>query len=289
MRQVVHTGLLGLLLVGCTNDPIYLPSPQGIEAGGRDAMDELVEGRASIQIPVNTETMKDATDRARRQALLDADPRYLGAEIPYVAIDDLEVSVEWTIKNNDAMMPGNARIQLNGANQFFEYDPSLVVLSADDEAPPSPGLLGDIPLDIPAGGTLSGVFREDELREASIDLDLITRGLVNPFRATLVVDKNRTEFEEQTALTYDMDGEPLPQMGTGLFFPRETFAQMLRIDLVFKPDRPMVLEYTVRVRDVRGELVHDLAMAAFTDPVGMGELQPFMPAPFEVAPPGPMP
>ena len=26
-------GLVALLLVGCTNDPIYLPSPQGIEAG----------------------------------------------------------------------------------------------------------------------------------------------------------------------------------------------------------------------------------------------------------------
>lgn len=284
MRTVVPTGLLLIGLVGCTNDPIYLPSPQGIEAGGTDAMGERVEGRASIQIPVNLETTKDMTDRNRRQALIDP-----AAIIPYIAVDDLEVSVEWTIKNNDVAMPGNARIQLNGANQFFEYDPALVVLSADDEAPPSPSLGGDIPLDIPAGGTLSGVFREDELREASIDLDMITRANVNPFRATLVIDKNKTEFAEMSPLMYDMDGEPLPQTATGLIFPRETFAQMLRIDLVFKPDRPMVLEYTVRVRDVRGEIVHDLAMAAFTDPVGMTELQPFTPVPFAVAPPVPMP
>jgi len=279
----MRTVVLGLLLVGCTNDPIYLPSPQGI-AAGEPGMDGPLEGRASIQIPVNTETMEDAADRARRQALIDP-----GTIIPYVAVDDLEVSVEWTIKNNDPAMPGNARIQLNGANQFFEYDPSLVVLSSDDEAPPSPGLGGDIPLDIPAGGTLSGVFREDELREASIDLDLITRGQTNPFRATLLVDKNRTDFAEMSPLMYDDDGEPLPQTETGLKFPREAFAQLLRVDLVFKPDRPMVLEYTVRVRDVRGEIVHDLAMAAFTDPVGMGELEPFMPAPYEVAPPVPMP
>ena len=277
--RIELAGLVGLVLVGCTNDPIYLPSPQGIEAGGTDAMGERVEGRASIQIPINTETMKDALDRARRQALLGAAP-----EIPYVAVDDLEVSVEWVIKNNDPAMPGNASIQLNGANQFFEYDPAMVVLSSDDEAPPSPGLAGDIPLDIPAGGTLSGVFREDELREASIDLDMITRANTNPFRATLVIDKNRTEFAEMSPLMYDMDGEPLPQTATGLVIPREAMAQILRIDLVFKPDRPMVLEYTVRVRDVRGELVHDLAMAAFTDPVGMGELQPFMPAPYAVAP-----
>jgi hypothetical protein len=279
----MRSALIGLLLVGCTNDPIYLPSPQGI-AAGEPGMDGPSEARASIQIPVNTETMKDATDRARRQALIDP-----AAVIPYVAVDDLEISVEWMIKNNDPAMPGSARIQLNGANQFFEYDPTLVVLSSDDEAPPSPGLAGDIPLDIPAGGTLSGVFREDELREASIDLDMITRANTNPVRATLVVDKNKTEFAEMSPLMYDADGEPLPQTATGLVFPREAFAQLLRIDLVFKPDRPMVLEYTVRVRDVRGEIVHELALAAFTDPVGMGELQPFMPAVFAVAPTTPMP
>ncbi len=274
----MRSALIGLLLVGCTNDPIYLPSPQGL-TGGEPGMDGPSEARGSVQIPVNTETMKDATNRARRQALIDA-----ASEIPYIAVDDLEVSVEWTIKNNDPAMAGSARIQLNGANQFFEYDPRLVILSADDEAPPSPGLAGDIPLDIPAGGTLSGLFREDELREASIDLDMITRARVNPFRATLVIDKNRTEFAEMTALTYDANGEPEAQMETGLEFPREAFAQLLRVDLVFKPDRPMVLEYTVRVRDVRGEIVHELALAAFTDPVGMGELQPFMPAQFAVAP-----
>ena len=62
--RIELAGLVGLVLVGCTNDPIYLPSPQGIEAGGTDAMGERVEGRASIQIPVNTETMKDAWKEA---------------------------------------------------------------------------------------------------------------------------------------------------------------------------------------------------------------------------------
>lgn len=280
MRSIIHASWFSaLLLAGCTNDPIYLPSPQGIEAGGMDAMGERVEGRASIQIPVNTETADDARDRGVRQALMPA-----GVEIPYVRVDDLEVSVEWTIKNNDPAMPGNATIQLNGANQFFEYDPLLIVISSDDEAPPSPGLAGDIPLEIPAGGTLNGVFREDELREASIDLDEITRALYNPFRATLVIDKHKESFEQLSPLMFDMDGEPLPQMGTGIIFPREAFAQLLRIDLVFKPDRPMVLEYTVRVRDVRGKIVHDMALAAFTDPMAMGELQPFMPAMFSVSP-----
>jgi hypothetical protein len=282
MRKAVYSTLL--LVVGCTNDPIYLPSPQGIEAGGLDAMMNRVEGRASLQIPVITETAKDGMARMQRQAMMPA-----GVEIPYVKVGDLEVSLEWMIKNNDPMMPGTATIQLNGANQFYEYDPLLVVLSTEREAPPSPGLAGDIPYEIPAGGTLSGVFREDEMREASIDLDQITRALVNPFRATLVVDKHKTSFEQMTPLMYDMNGEPLPQMGTGVIFPREAWAEMLRIDLVFKPDRPMVLEYTLRVRDVRGKIVHDMALAAFTDPTAMSELQPFAPGVFAVSPTAPPP
>jgi hypothetical protein len=255
----------------------------GLEGGSPDAMGEPTPGKASISIPVNTETTKDAAERARRQALIDP-----ATVIPYVKVGDLEVEVEWTVRNLDMMNPGNARIQLNGANQFFAYDPDLVILSSERDAPPSPGLSGDIPLDIPAGGELTGVFREDQLREASIDLDMITRANTNPFRATLVVDKNRTEFPEMTVLAYDMDGEPLPQSETGLKFPRETFAQMLRIDLVFKPDRPMVLDYTVRVRDVRGKIVHDLGLDAYTDPVGMTELEPLNPGMYQTAPPMPM-
>ena len=131
------------------------------------------------------ETMEDAEERAALQATVDP-----AVEIPYVRVGDLEVSVEWTIKNLDRRCRARALVQLNGANQFFAYDPSLIVLSADDEAPPTPGLAGDIPLHIPASGTLSGLFREDELREASIDLDQITRGNVNPFRATLTISKN---------------------------------------------------------------------------------------------------
>jgi hypothetical protein len=36
---------------------------------------------------------------------------------------------------------------------------------------------------------------------------------------------------------------------------------MVRIDLVFKPDRHMTLDFNVRVRDLRG-IMHDLLLAA---------------------------
>src|SRR6185437_8155394 len=103
----------------------------------------------------------------------------------FVKVGDIEVSVEWRITNLDPMNEGTVELQLNGANEVFAYDPSMVQLGDPDEAPPAPGLEGDIPLHVKAGGTLEGLFREDQLREASIDLDQITRANLNPFAATL--------------------------------------------------------------------------------------------------------
>ena len=271
--MLAGTCSLVLFAVGCANDPVYLPSPTSIEAGNTTDMDgNLVPGLGRLVIPVVRETVDDAADRMRRQAMI-TDPAVV---LPYIAVDDLQIEVEWTIRNLTAM-PGNATVQLNGANQFFRYDPSMLQLSADDEAPPPPGLDGDVPLDIPANGMITGLFTEDSLREAAVDLDQITRGNINPFRATLTVSKNVDQFAQLAPLMFDMDGEPLPQMPTGSVFPRQAIPAMLEIDLVFKPDRHMVLEYTVRVRDVRGDLLPDLLMAA-----DMADLEPFMPADFAI-------
>jgi hypothetical protein len=270
----MQTGLCMLVLfaVGCANDPVYLPSPTSIEGGMTDMAGNQIPGVGRLVIPVVRETVDDAADRMRRQAMI-TDPAVV---LPYVAVDDLQIEVEWTIRNM-TNMPGNATVQLNGANQFFRYDPTMLQLSADDEAPPPPGLDGDIPLDIPANGTLTGLFTEDSLREAAVDLDQITRGNINPFRATLTVSKNADQFAQLAPLMFDMDGEPLPQMPTGSVFPREAIPAMLEIDLVFTPDRPMVLEYTVRVRDVRGDLMPDKLLAA-----DIADLEPFMPADFAI-------
>jgi len=274
---------LGVLSVaaaaGCANDPVYIPSPTSIDAGEMMDMDgNLLPGMSALIIPVNRETTKDAADRMRRQALI-TDPLVV---LPYINVDDLEISIEWTI-HNLTDKPGNAMVELNGANQFFRYDPSMVVLSTAREAPPTPGLDGDIPLEIPANGTLSGLFTEDNLRETAIDLDQITRANVNPFRATLTINKNLESFPQWMPATVNMEGELVQepcldgtQPGcTGTVFPREAIPAMLEADLVFKPDRHMVLEYTIRVRDIRGDMMPDKLLSA-----PMTDLEPFMPADF---------
>jgi hypothetical protein len=244
-----------------------------IEAGVVDATTGVrSQGKASLQLPIKTET---ASDMTRRAALATK----LGVMVPYVKVGDIEVDVEWTIKNLDTK-PGQAKIELNGANEFFSYDPSIIMLDpGNDEAPPTPGLDGDVPIDVPASGQVSGLFTEDQLREASIDLDQVTRGNVSPFRATLTVSKNAASFQPMTP--------PMPmvmnyvQTPVGPPVPREAFAEMTRIDLVFKPTTHMTLDYNVRVRDLRG-IMHDLLLAAVTQKPG--ELAVFMPMVYNPVP-----
>lgn len=248
---------IAVLLAACANDPIYEPSPTNMEAGIPDPSGNGVisQAKSSLQIPFKTET---AADQKTRMALASK----LGVMVPYVKVDDVAVEIDYTIKNLDGSNAGTALVELNGANEFFAYDPSMIQLDpGDDEAPPTPGLSGDIPIDLAPGGTYQGMFREDQVVEASIDLDEITRGNINPFAAELTVNKNDQTFQPLAPEMYDMDGNPLPRTPMGPPIPRAAFAQMVRMDLVFKPTTHMVLDYDVRVRDLRG-IVDDKGLDA---------------------------
>jgi hypothetical protein len=267
------------VLVGCANDPVYMECPdtptdptclRSIEAGMDDGMGGVIaEAKTRLQLPINLEKPKDATARATRAAAL-------GVEVPYVKLGDIEVSVEWTVTNLTDQ-EGIVLVELNGATEFFEYDPDMIVLSLDDDAPPTPGLAGNVPLHIGPNATLSGLFREDNVREAAIDLEQVTRANVNPFAATLRINKNDAEIVP--FLPFDpMDPEAGPMIDPNAIpIPREAFANLIRIDIVFSPDRHMRLDYAVRVRDVRGEMMNEELMAAPLD-----ELYPFMPAMFSL-------
>jgi hypothetical protein len=241
---------------GCANDPFYLDSPNTLDAGGDDGMGGLTQAKDSLVLPIKPETTKDAQTRNALAAKL-------GVMVPYVKVGDLDIEVEYTIQNLDTM-PGTVQVELNGANEWFVYDPSVIVLDpGNNEAPPTPGLQGDIPIDVPAGQSVTGVFREDQLLEASVDLDQVTRGNVNPFRATLEINKNDPSFQPLSMYVPPAvpGQDPPAQTPVGPIIPRAAFAEMIRVDMVFKPDRHMTMTYTVRVRDHRG-IVDNKGMTA---------------------------
>ena len=264
------------LACGCTNEPQYVTCPDmsttdvcTIEAGTDDGMGGLVEGKASVHIPLKPEDDWKAADRDRRTVLQNSiDP---AVEVAVYRLEHYDISVEWTVHNLDSK-DSQFKVDLNAANEAFTYDPSLIILDpTDDEAPPTPPLAGDIPVDITANGTMSGTFREDELEEAAIDLDEISRGNFNPFRATLTTSRHDDFFQPVTPYDYvTMTGG----QATGPQVPRVAWRQIVRIDLVFKPSAHMTLDYNVRVRE-HVDVIHDEGLNAPAD-----ELQIYDPAPY---------
>lgn len=247
--------VLALFAVGgCSADPQYLPGPTAIEVG-IDGTD-VFSATATIDLPIELESMEDAMERAELAMSIGV----AADQLAYVRVGDLDVSIEWTIKNL-SVNDGNARISVNGGNQFWYYVPlNFVVDPEEDEEPPP--LMGDIPLVVPGDGTLSGVFREDQLREASIDLEQISRAMVNPFAAVLTTNEDDPGVTIAPALV-----------------PLDALSQLVRYDLVFEADRHMVLEYGIRVRDHRG-ILHPEGLAAPTE-----ELFAFTPMEFVPPPP----
>ena len=255
MTRSIPTGWLAMALwlaaAGCADDPIYVDGPMAVEVAGDGGT-----ATASLLLPIRLETMTEMEARTARMT-------ELGVMVPFVTRDDLELSVEWTVKNlSDA--DGVARVQMNGANEWYAYNPAAFVVDVEDQDAPPP-LTGDVPLEIAAGDERSGVFREDQLAEASLDLELITRAGVTPFAALLDVHEDWDEMTDTAGMTV----------------PSAAFAGLVRIDMTLIADRHMVLEFAVRARDHRDpNLLHDDLLDAPPE-----ELQPLAPA--EYAPPAP--
>jgi hypothetical protein len=240
------------LSAGCTEDPQYLEPPMALEGGVLDMAGVSQRAAASLTLPIKLESADDAAERARLATML-------GVDVPYVRLGDLEVSVEWSLKNLDNR-PGKIKVSLNGGNEYFFYDPTMIMLGGgDEESPDPPALAGNIPMDVEAMGIVSGVFREDQLSELSIDLDQISRGNVNPFRAVLQIDEDAEQFQPLTPVV--VADPPVMQVPTGPAIPRKAIAQAIRIDIALESSVRATLSYDVRVRDLRG-LLHKRLMAA---------------------------
>jgi hypothetical protein len=277
MRRLV---LLAIIATGCANDPQYVP------CGATDKMDlctldtanatgsgSNAGARGSIHVPVMPPDMDLMKTQMALQATMPAD-----VMVPMYRLDQYDLSVEYTIHNLDAK-DGQFKVQLNGANEMFAWDPSLIV-PASNESPPTPSLGGDIPTDIPANGSVDGEFREDQLLEAAIDLDQISRGNVNPFAATLIVNKNDTSFQPMSTQLPPPPGsnQPPPQTPLGSAVPRSAFRQFVRVDLVLKTLGPhLTMDFTLRVRPHVDKVIDPMGMDAPAAEITIYDPAPYMP------------
>jgi hypothetical protein len=254
--------------IGCANDPQY------VDCGSSDTMDTCVLDTAnaamvgtgqnaimavkgSLHVPVRPETMDLMKARQALQMTMPA-----GVDVPLYRMVQYDVSVEYTVKNLDPK-PGTVKISLNAANEQFAWDPSMI-MPAGVESPPPPSLAGDVPIDIQANGELDGLFREDQLLEAAIDLDQITRGNVNMYAATLTVNKNDTQFQPLSAQQPPPPGSDMPPMQTpsGSAVPRAAWRNIVRVDLMLEADTHMTMSFAIRLRPHVNDVIHVMGMNA---------------------------
>jgi hypothetical protein len=247
IRAVVAAALAIAATAGCGSDPQYLPTREYIEVGIPDS--GITIAFTQVILPVRLESPREAMERAALSQELG------GLNVPFVTRDGLDISIEWTIRNLGDV-EGTARIHVNGGNEWFYYLPINFVIDPDEDEEPPP-LIGDIPMVIPASGTVSGVLREQQLREAALDVELITRAQENPFAAILQIHEG--EIIELT------------DVSSGLTVPERAFGHLVQLDIGLESNRHMVLEYSVRIRDHR-ELLHDFLVDA-----PAGELTAFAP------------
>jgi hypothetical protein len=265
--KIVLLILAAAPLAACTNnEPVYIPSQHQIEIGVGTGSGANT-GSDTMMLPYDQPYLT-STDYQKRQADLLAsinaafDPDITADQLPDVQLDETSIEIEWTVKNLDDA-PNQAFIDVNGGNQYFYYNPDDFVVvdpnnASETERPPS--LAGHVPIDVAASGTVSGVIREDELREAAIDVELVTRCAINPFAAILGDNSKIHSCADVPYVPFMTDPDatrpPAPPP-----LPIEAFGQLVRLDLTFSGTGHMVMEYAVRVRDPDGVLHTDLLAA----------------------------
>ena len=260
--------LVAGLLAGCQEDPQYtgvlaLEAMPGAE----------MPATASAFLPIELESDADATDRVALadELMMPAD------QVPYVRVDDLDVSLEYTVRNLSDR-DGQAFVDINGGNQFFFYVPEDFVLDPDEDEPPPP-LMGGVPINVAAGQRVSDVIREDEVREASIDLELITRGGLHPAAAILAVHEDLDEWQPVAPVDPEDPGAGTMPVGTPISV--RAFGQIVRFDVTFEANVQMTLEMAIRIRDHRS-IVHERLNDAPPEEIVMF-------APMQYTPPGAAP
>jgi hypothetical protein len=222
----------------CSEEPVYVPSDQAMLAFDPNGVDAgpLGPDPLTLTVPYAVETAEQAAARTQLAADLGLTPD----QVPTARRDNTDLEVEWTLTNT-SNQSGLAYLYANAANEFFRYVPLAFVTNPDEQQPPPP-LMGGRPIMVPAQGSVSGIFNEDQFSEAAQDLDAITRGGIQPGYATL------TQWP-----TKDVTG------GTGVLptIPSQAIPLILRVELTLKATTSMQLQAKLRVRDHSDRLLTD--------------------------------
>lgn len=246
--------LAAALLAGCLQEQRYVqPEAGGVwvaairedtpaaftaEDGG------LFLSEARVELP-----FREPTERELEEMMDVGDVLIPYETRPFLERGDVELLVDWTVSNlSDQRV--RAVVVINGFNEFHEYLPQVTV--DDDE------LIADfsgweVDLALDAGERRSGTVREEELDEIAVDLASVVNGQGQPVNANQVVYFQNQSSRDRRSMALIPDIVPA--------------LHGLRVGVRTTAAVPVLLEFTVRVRDVRGVLWQGNTEAPWEAPV----------------------
>jgi len=251
--------LCALLTLGCNDERRYVGDPQVVQVAitGATAPALMGDGAAIFVVEQRIELPIRAPSQTALADLQTAAAKFEGLpfpRMPWVARDDLAVSVDFTLYNLDEQ-PHDLTVTLNGFNEFDEYVPAIAIV--DDE----------VVIDfsqwerlyrVEGKQRLTRTIREEELDEAAVDLATVVNGA--PSSNQVVYFENLSDRDTRSRAF-------IPKVVPGL----AGFRIGVRLSGGADEPRNVLLEATVKVREVEDRL------AADDDEVFMLMPEPFTP------------
>jgi hypothetical protein len=233
---------------GC-NDPTYLSERRPLEThastmGYADDTDLYV---LPVRRPSTDERNVLAGEQRSRKLLM---------PVPWAGTRDFSIEIEYSVKNLENRLV-QAFFKLDGGSEFGDYVPADYIdprANPEDQTPP-PSLVGGSPIELGANEIKPGVFREDQLDEAAIDLEAIIR-YPNPgavLAAPFIV------IEHQSSAS---------SLGLEFVPPGDVTPALVRYHFTLSADGHVVVDYSVRVRDRSAKLATPGARGLYVSTAG---------------------
>lgn len=228
--------LLAFALVGCAAErrfvgevhQVALTTSTPALAQSEEGAVYLVETR--IELPVRRPPEEVRQDL--RDGLQNFDDLPF-RRLPWIAIDELAIEIDFVLASLDDE-EREVAVVLNGINEFHEYVPGVAVV---DDVPTPEFSQWERLYTLAPQERLRRTVREEELREVAVDLATVVNGAPNSH--TVVFFENKSGSDPRS--------DPfIPAVVPGLVG--------VRLGLRANEAFPVLLEASVRVRDVEGKL-----------------------------------
>jgi len=231
MRTRLLFTVVGPLLVSGCNTPTFLTQHRPLET-----MADPMGGGYAADTDLYVLPVRQPTADERQAMQAEQQSRGLQMPVPWVGTRDFAVQIEYSLKNlSDQTV--TAFLTANGGNEFGDYVPDQYIdptQNAEDQTPPPP-LMGGSPIQLAAHETRELVFREDQIGEASLDLEAITR---YPDNGDVLATPFMVIAHDSTASRIGLAG--IPQ--------KDVIPLMVRFQLALSADGHVACDYNVRVR-----------------------------------------